>query len=127
MYVPIPIFLGILYRLTVDLVGYYIFLGSSLVLCSSKKQPTLSRSSCELEYCSLANVVADIVGLNTSLPAYMSLSKHVLSFYVTTKVMCSLVTLPSLKNAQSILNLIIISLVNLFKPESYALNLFYLT
>ncbi|XP_071699092.1 secreted RxLR effector protein 161-like [Rutidosis leptorrhynchoides] len=41
--------------------GYSIFLGGNLVSWSAKKQPTVARSSCESEYCALANTAAEIV------------------------------------------------------------------
>ncbi|KAK1424395.1 hypothetical protein QVD17_19724 [Tagetes erecta] len=41
--------------------GYSIFLGGNLVSWSAKKQPTVSRSSCESEYRAMANVAAEIV------------------------------------------------------------------
>ncbi|XP_028108194.1 uncharacterized protein LOC114307033 [Camellia sinensis] len=40
--------------------GYCIFLGSNLVSWSAKKQPTVSRSSTEAEYRSLAHTAAEI-------------------------------------------------------------------
>lgn len=43
--------------------GHSAFVGSNIVLWSSKKQPTVSRSSCESEYRALANAAADIVWL----------------------------------------------------------------
>ncbi|XP_019105490.2 uncharacterized mitochondrial protein AtMg00810-like [Beta vulgaris subsp. vulgaris] len=39
--------------------GYCIFLGDNLVSWSAKRQPTLSRSSAEAEYCGVANVVSE--------------------------------------------------------------------
>ncbi|KAJ0781817.1 putative RNA-directed DNA polymerase [Helianthus annuus] len=41
--------------------GYSIFLGGNLVSWSAKKQPTVSRSSCESEYRAMANTAAEIV------------------------------------------------------------------
>ncbi|GJU76881.1 retrovirus-related pol polyprotein from transposon RE1 [Tanacetum coccineum] len=41
--------------------GYSIFLGGNLVSWSAKKQPTVSRSSCESEYRALVNTASEIV------------------------------------------------------------------
>lgn len=43
--------------------GYSIFLGGNLVSWSAKKQPTVSRSSCESEYRAMANTAAEIIWL----------------------------------------------------------------
>ncbi|XP_021996059.1 uncharacterized mitochondrial protein AtMg00810-like [Helianthus annuus] len=43
--------------------GYSIYLGNNLVSWSAKKQPTVSRSSCESEYRAMANTAAEIIWL----------------------------------------------------------------
>nr|GEY58530.1 hypothetical protein [Tanacetum cinerariifolium] len=39
--------------------GYYVFLGNNVLFWSSKRQPTLFRSSAEAEYCDATNAVAE--------------------------------------------------------------------
>lgn len=41
--------------------GYSIIFGGNLVSWSAKKQPTVSRSSCESEYCAMANTDAELI------------------------------------------------------------------
>ncbi|XP_068638507.1 uncharacterized mitochondrial protein AtMg00810-like [Aristolochia californica] len=43
--------------------GYTIYLGNNLISWSAKKQPTVSRSSCESEYRALAHTTADTIWL----------------------------------------------------------------
>ncbi|GJU71854.1 ribonuclease H-like domain-containing protein [Tanacetum coccineum] len=47
--------------------GYYVFLGNNPLSWSSKRQPTLSRSSAEAEYRGVANVVAETCWLRNLL------------------------------------------------------------
>jgi histone deacetylase 1/2 len=47
--------------------GFAIFLGPNLVSWSAKKQPTVSRSSTEAEYKSLANATAEVIWVETLL------------------------------------------------------------
>ncbi|GKB76330.1 ribonuclease H-like domain-containing protein, partial [Tanacetum coccineum] len=47
--------------------GYCVFLGNNLLSWSSKRQPTLSRSSAEAEYYGVANVVAETCWLRNLL------------------------------------------------------------
>ncbi|GJW12478.1 ribonuclease H-like domain-containing protein [Tanacetum coccineum] len=47
--------------------GYCVFLGNNLLSWSSKRQPTLSRSSAEAEYCGVTNVVAETCWLRNLL------------------------------------------------------------
>jgi len=41
--------------------GFAVFLGSNLVSWSSRKQPTVSRSSTESEYKAIANATAEVM------------------------------------------------------------------
>ena len=43
--------------------GFYVYLGDSLVSWSSKRQPTVSRSSAEAEYRAVANAAAECIWL----------------------------------------------------------------
>jgi hypothetical protein len=43
--------------------GFAIFLGSSWISCSSRKHATISRSSTEVEYKTLANAIAEIMSV----------------------------------------------------------------
>lgn len=47
--------------------GYCVFLGTTLVSWSSKKQPTVSRSSTEIEYKALSVLAAEVVWLSSLL------------------------------------------------------------
>ncbi|KAJ0985382.1 hypothetical protein J5N97_003738 [Dioscorea zingiberensis] len=47
--------------------GYCIYLGDNLIAWSSKKQPTVSRSSCESEYRALAVTAAEVLWVTTLL------------------------------------------------------------
>jgi hypothetical protein len=41
--------------------GYAVFLGTNLVLWSARKQPTISRSSTEVEYKASVNATAEVI------------------------------------------------------------------
>jgi hypothetical protein len=47
--------------------GFAIYLGSNLISWSARKQATISRSSTEAEYKSLANATAEVIWLETIL------------------------------------------------------------
>jgi hypothetical protein len=47
--------------------GFAVFLGSNLVSWSTRKQPTVSRSSIEADYRVIANVTAEIMWVQTLL------------------------------------------------------------
>ncbi|KAD5317324.1 hypothetical protein E3N88_17270 [Mikania micrantha] len=55
--------------------GYSIFLGGNLVSWSAKKQPTISRSSCESEYRAMANTAAEMIWLTHLLTELHALPK----------------------------------------------------
>ncbi|GJZ10599.1 ribonuclease H-like domain-containing protein [Tanacetum coccineum] len=62
--------------------GYYVFLGNNLLTWSSKRQPTLSRSSVEAEYRGVANVVAETCWLRNLLrELHTLLSSATLVYY----------------------------------------------
>jgi hypothetical protein len=88
--------------------GFAIFFGSNLVSWSARKQPTISRSSTEAEYKSLANATTEIIWIQ-SLLEELKLVK-----YAATTLWCDnlgatyLSTNPVFHEGQSILRLIII-------------------
>ena len=47
--------------------GYSVFLGGNIVSWSAKKQPTVSRSSCESEYRAMANTTSEVVWITNLL------------------------------------------------------------
>ena len=47
--------------------GFAIFLGTSLISCSARKQATVSRSSTEAEYKALANATAEVMWIQALL------------------------------------------------------------
>ena len=61
--------------------GYCVFLGDNLISWSSKRQPTLSRSSAEAEYRAVANVVSETCWLhNLLLELHCPLTKATLVY-----------------------------------------------
>nr|GEZ32671.1 ribonuclease H-like domain-containing protein [Tanacetum cinerariifolium] len=68
--------------------SYCVFLGNNLLSWSSKRQPTLSRSSAEVEYCSVANVVAETCWLRNLLCVlHTPLSFATLVYYDNVRVL----------------------------------------
>ena len=67
--------------------GYSIYLGNNLVSWSAKKQPTISRSSRESEYRSLAQLLLNFFGLRIFCMTSRSLFHNSPYSYVTTKVL----------------------------------------
>lgn len=62
--------------------GYCVFLGDNLIAWSSKRQPTLSRSSAEAEYRGVANVVVESCWLrNLLLELHVPFKKAALVYY----------------------------------------------
>lgn len=53
--------------------GYSIFLGDNVVSWSAKKQPTISRSSCESKYRAMVNTAAEIVWITNLLQELQAL------------------------------------------------------
>lgn len=61
--------------------GYCVYLGDNLISWSSKRQPTLSKSSCEAEYRGVANVVSECCWLrNLLLELHCPFSKATLVY-----------------------------------------------
>ncbi|GJU70145.1 ribonuclease H-like domain-containing protein [Tanacetum coccineum] len=68
--------------------GYCVFLGNNLLSWSSKRQPTLSRSSAEAEYRGVANVVAETCWLRNLLrELHTHLSSAMLVYYDNVRVL----------------------------------------
>ncbi|GKB83743.1 ribonuclease H-like domain-containing protein [Tanacetum coccineum] len=65
-----------------SILGYCVFLGNNLLSWSSKRQPTLSRSSAEAEYRGVANAVAKTCWLrNPPRELHIPLSSATLVYY----------------------------------------------
>ncbi|XP_021735132.1 uncharacterized protein LOC110701816 [Chenopodium quinoa] len=61
--------------------GYCVYLGDNLISWSSKRQPTLSKSSCEAEYRGVANVVSESCWVrNLLLELFLPISKATLVY-----------------------------------------------
>nr|GFB52985.1 ribonuclease H-like domain-containing protein [Tanacetum cinerariifolium] len=61
--------------------GYCVFLGNNLLSWFTKRQPTLSRSSAEAEYCGIANTVAETCWLRNLLRELHTLLSSVTLIY----------------------------------------------
>ncbi|XP_028107664.1 uncharacterized protein LOC114306590 [Camellia sinensis] len=64
--------------------GFCVFLGPNLISWSTRKQPTVSRSSTEAEYRSMANTATELVWLQQLLKTYLFLAILLWFFGVTT-------------------------------------------
>lgn len=65
---------------------FYVYIGDNLISCSSKRQHVVSRSSAEVEYQGIANVVAEIASLQNLLLELSFLLSH------ATIVFCDIVS-----------------------------------
>ncbi|MFS7990534.1 putative RNA-directed DNA polymerase [Helianthus anomalus] len=61
--------------------GYCVYMGDNLLSWSSKRQPTLSRSSAEVEYRGVANVVYEVCWLRDLLPELHTPPAHATIVY----------------------------------------------
>ncbi|XP_066315609.1 uncharacterized mitochondrial protein AtMg00810-like [Miscanthus floridulus] len=62
--------------------GFYVFLGDSLVSLSSKRQPTVSRSSAEAKYRAVANAAAECIWLHQLLgEVHCGVSKATVAYF----------------------------------------------
>ncbi|KAK1431376.1 hypothetical protein QVD17_07833 [Tagetes erecta] len=68
--------------------GYCVFLGDNLVSCSSKRQPTISRSSAEVEYRGVANAVAETSWLRNLLIELRLPTMHATLVFVIIYQLC---------------------------------------
>jgi hypothetical protein len=70
--------------------GFVVFLGSNLVSWSARKQPTVSQSSTEVEYKSIANVAAEIMWIQTLLMnlVFRILLLHLFGVIILEQLIC---------------------------------------
>ena len=91
-----------------SVIGFCIFLGSSLISWKSKKQQEVSRSSVEPEYKSMANTTCEIVWLLGLLKDLLVAHQDPALLYCDNEVPCTLPPIQFIMNALSTLKSIVI-------------------
>ena len=86
-----------------SLTGYFMMLGDSPISWKTKKQSTVSRSSVEAEYRSMAVATSELVWLRTFLAALGIFLPSLCIYSVIVKQVCISLTIQLIMNAPSIL------------------------
>ncbi|KAL0324731.1 UNVERIFIED_CONTAM: Retrovirus-related Pol polyprotein from transposon RE2 [Sesamum calycinum] len=69
-----------------SITGFYVFLGGSLISWKTKKQATVSRSSAEVEYRSMASTVCDLMWISYLLHDFLVPVQRPIPFWCDNKV-----------------------------------------